>query len=114
MAIDRSVRSLSALSGASSSGVLNLVAISMAQAENPNHRAAPLFRSRVLNSSIILKHRLRADEMDLFWPRRALATKVIIPFQVADLRAGGKSLFVGQRGFEDLLHQIGITPIPKT
>jgi hypothetical protein len=107
MAADRSIRCLSALSGASSSRVLNLAAIALAQTDNANHREAPLFQSKVINGSIILKHRLRADETDHFTDRRALATKVIVPFQKTDLRFGGQSLFVGQRGFESLLYEVG-------
>ena len=105
--MDRSVRSLVGLSGASSSRVLNLGAIAFAQADNPKHRAAPFFDSPILNSSIILKHRLRSDEMDLFMPRRTIATKVIFPFEKTDLRSGGRSLFVGQRGYEHMLQEIG-------
>ena len=107
MAVDRTVRSLTALAGASSGRVLNLTAIGIAQAENTAHAARPMFASRVLNNAIILKHRLRADEMDMFRIRRALATKVIIPFEKTDLRAGGRSLFVDQRGFEELLEEVG-------
>jgi len=88
MATDRTVRSLSALSGASSSRVLNLLAIGLTQAENEGHRNAPLFGSFIINNSIILKHRLRADEVDLFPVRRVLATKVIIPFERSDLKVG--------------------------
>ena len=105
--MDRSVRSLVGLSGASSSRVLNLGAIAFAQADNPKHRAAPFFDSPILNSSIILKHRLRSDEMDLFMPRRTIATKVIFPFEKTDLRSGGRSLFVGQRVYEHMLQEIG-------
>ncbi|HKQ43860.1 MAG TPA: hypothetical protein VJS47_00545 [Rhizomicrobium sp.] len=107
MANDRTVRSLSALEGASSSRVLNLIAIADANAENENHGRAPLFVSKVINNSIILKHRLRADETDLFSPRRAMATKIIIPFERTDLKFGGRSLFIAQRGFEDLLQEVG-------
>ena len=107
MAIDRNVRCLSALSGAASNRVLNLTAIGLSQSDNDGHRDKPLLLSRILNNSIILKHRLRADEADLFSPRRALATKIIIPFERNDLRAGGRSMFVGQRGFEKLLKEIG-------
>jgi hypothetical protein len=107
MANDRSVRSLTALAGASSGRVLNLTAIGLVQAENAAHAARPMFASRVLNNAIILKHRLRADEMDMFLARRALATKVIVPFERTDLRAGGRSLFVDQRGFEELLNEVG-------
>ena len=107
MATDRTVRSLSALSGASSSRVLNLLAIGLTQAENQGHRNAPLFGSFIINNSIILKHRLRADEIDLFPVRRVLATKVIIPFERSDLKVGGRSMFIGQQGFETLLREVG-------
>jgi hypothetical protein len=107
MSADRSVRCLSALSGASSNRVLNLVAIGAANAENPNYLTAPLFHSKIINSTIILKHRLRADEMDFFHARRVQATKIIIPFERTDLGAGGQSLFIGQRGFEGLLREVG-------
>jgi hypothetical protein len=107
MASDRNVRCLSALSGASSNRVLNLTAIGQAQNDNDNYRQKPLLLSRILNNAIILKHRLRADEVDLFVPRRAVATKIIIPFEKADLRAGGRSMFVDQRGFSQLLSEVG-------
>jgi hypothetical protein len=107
MAVDRSVRSLSALEGASSSRVLNLIAIAEANADNEGHRTAPLFLSNVLNRSLVLKHRLRADEVDFFTTRRALVTKIIIPFERTDLKFGGHSLFVGQRGFKQMLQEVG-------
>jgi hypothetical protein len=107
MAADRSIRCLSALTSASSNRVLNLIAIGAANIDNERHRTAPLFESKILNNAIILKHRLRADEMDLFVMRRVLATKIIIPFERSDLRVGGQSLFIGQRGYEDLLQQVG-------
>ena len=105
MSSDRSVRSLSGLGAASSNRVLNLLAIAEANADHDGHRNAPLFQSNILNSSLILKHRLRADEVDFFSTRRALATKIIIPFERSDLKFGGRSLFIGQRGFEGLLQE---------
>src|SRR5271166_4158062 len=107
MSIDRNVRCLSALSGASSSRVLNLTAIGLAQAENKAHSEKPLLLSRILNNSILLKHRLRADEVDMFMHPRALATKIIIPFERSNLKAGGQSMFVDQREFEQLLREVG-------
>jgi len=107
MSADRSVRRLSALSTASSSRVLNLIAIADANVENDGHKKSPLFLSPAFNQSLVLKHRLRADEVDLFATRRALATKIIIPFERADLKFGGRSLFVGQKGFEDLVQEVG-------
>jgi len=107
MSGDRSVRRLSALATASSSRVLNLVAIAAANAENDGHQKSPLFVSPAFNHSLILKHRLRADETDLFASRRAIATKIIIPFERNDLKFGGRSLFVGQKGFEELVQEVG-------
>jgi hypothetical protein len=107
MAVDRSVRSLTSLNNASSSRVLNLTAIGLAQVENPEHRKNPLFVSPVINGAIIIKHRLRADEVDMFSPRRTIATKVIVPFERTDLKQGGRSLFIGQRGFEAMLREVG-------
>jgi hypothetical protein len=107
MSVDRSVRRLSALANASSSRVLNLVAVADANADNDGHRRAPLFVSPVFNNSLILKHRLRADENDLFAARRAIATKIIIPFERNDLKFGGRSFFVGQKGFEEMVQEVG-------
>jgi hypothetical protein len=107
VAIDRTVRCLSSLGAASSSRVLNLAAIALENAETPGHRTSPFFDSPVINGSIILKHRLRADEIDSFANRRAVATKVIIPFEKTDLRAGGRSFFIGQRGYEEMLREVG-------
>ncbi|MBV9993380.1 MAG: hypothetical protein JOZ72_19060 [Alphaproteobacteria bacterium] len=107
MTVDRSVRSLSQLTTASSSRVLNLAQIGLAQADNPQHAASPLFQSPAMNSAIIVKHRLRADETYLFAEARAVATKIIIPFEKADLRVGGRSFFFGQRGFLDSFREVG-------
>ena len=107
MANDRSVRFLSALGGASTSRVLNLLRISLDNAKNPEHAEKPLFLSPIINRSFLLKHRTRADETYLFPSPRAVATKIIIPFDPSDLRAGGRSLFVDQRGYAEALREAG-------
>ena len=107
MANDRSVRFLSALGGASTSRVLNLLHIAAENAGDPEHLQKPLFVSPIINTSFLLKHRILADEAYLFATPRALATKIIIPFDPADLRAGGRSLFVDQRGYVDALRTVG-------
>lgn len=107
MASDRNFRSLTSLSGASTSRVLNLLALTDRHSENSDFRRNAMFASQHLNSAIIVKHRLRGDEMDLFSSPRASGTKVIFPFEKSDLRSGGKSLFVGQRGYETLLQEVG-------
>lgn len=103
---DRSSRSLRALERtASTSRVLNLLAIANRSSTRPDWEEQPLFRNRVLNAAILLKHRLRADETYLFDDYRTSATKIIIPFERRDLGLGGQSFFVGQRGWLDLLRE---------
>ena len=107
MANDRSVRFLSALGGASTSRVLNLFRIAADNLDNPEHLEKPLFISPIINKTFLLKHRTRADESYLFASPRAVATKIIIPFDSNDLRAGGRSLFVDQRGYAETLREAG-------
>ena len=104
--VDRSSRSLRALERtASTSRVLNLLAIANSHGAREDWAEQPLFRNRVLNASMLLKHRLRADETYLFDDYTTSATKIIIPFERSDLALGGQSFFVGQRGWLDLLRE---------
>lgn len=100
----RQVRSLEHLENtASTARVLNLRALAMRHAGNPDYRAKPLFLNQSLNRSIILKHRLRHNEHEEFYGYRHSATKILVPIEVADLRMGARYLFVGQRNFAQLL-----------
>jgi hypothetical protein len=107
VANDRSVRFLKALGGASTSRVLNLLRIHQLHAGNPEHLAKPLFISPLVNKAFVLKRRTRSDESYLFTSPRTVATKLVIPFDDNDLRTGGRSLFVDQRGYADALRQVG-------
>ena len=107
LSADRSVRFLHALGGASLSRVLNLGQIARVNKDDPEHAARPLFKSPIINTAFILKHRMRSDETYMFNSVRSVATKIIIPFDLNDLRAGGRSLFVEQRGFVDSLRSAG-------
>ena len=101
---DRMMRSLRALERtASTSRVLNLIAVEAESQRRPEYSQAPMFRNRVLNTALILKHRLRNDDIYLFDEARPTATKIIIPFDRSDLGLGGQSVFVGQRGWADLV-----------
>ena len=104
---DRSVRFLSALGGASTSRVLNLVQIGRQHKALPEYTARPLFLSPIIDNCFIMKHRIRDDEAYMFSSPRPVATKLIIPFDLADLRSGGRSLFVDQRGFLDSFRLLG-------
>jgi hypothetical protein len=104
---DRSYRSLSGLERtASTSRVLNLAAVASQNAGDPEYESAPFFKATSLNGAVIIKHRLRPDEQYIFEQTKRISTKVIIPFERTDLGLGGRSLFVGQRGWQELLYQL--------
>lgn len=102
----RIFRSLTSLQGASTSRVLNLHAISQ-KIQGDVAPADAFFSSPALNSAIIMKHRMRSDDLDLMPARKAVCTKIIVPFDRQDLRAGGKSLFVGQQNYAETLRDVG-------
>jgi hypothetical protein len=87
--------------------VLNLARITADNADNVEHSEKPLFVSPAVNRSFLLKHRTRADDSYLFASPRSIATKIVIPFDPTDLRAGGRSLFVDQRGYVETLREAG-------
>jgi hypothetical protein len=104
---DRSFRSLSGLERtASTSRVLNLAAVASQNTGDPEYEASPFFRAAALNGAVIIKHRIRNDEQYIFEQAKRISTKVIIPFERTDLSLGGRSLFVGQRGWQELLNQL--------
>lgn len=101
------MRFLAALRGASTSRVLNLHRIAADQAEDSQHKEKPFFASPVINRSFLLKHRTRSDEGYLFAGTRPTATKIIVPFDINDLKSGGRSLFIDQRGYTESLRAAG-------
>ncbi len=97
----RELRSLANLGEtASTSRVLNLSQIYMMSNEDKEYNRRPFFRDARLNKSIIIKHSLRANELELFSRPRRTATKILIPFDPSDLRVGAASIFVDQVGFK--------------
>jgi hypothetical protein len=103
---DRTIRSLANLRGsASTARVLNLTRVHREHGRTEAWAAEPLFRNPVLNKAMILKHRLRRDEVDRFRLRRYVATKIILPIDAEDLRVGGRYLFIGENGFESSMAQ---------
>ena len=104
---DRSFRSLSGLEKtASTSRVLNLAAVASQNVGDPEYESSPFFNAASLNGAVIIKHRIRNDEQYIFDAAKRISTKVIIPFERTDLGLGGRSLFVGQRGWQELLYQL--------
>jgi hypothetical protein len=100
-------RSLKALERtASTSRVLNLAALSLKHADNPEHTLRPFFTAPALNASVILKHRLRSNEAEYVHSANRTATKLIVPFERSDLALGGRSVFVGERGWVECLQEL--------
>lgn len=86
--------------------MLNLSVVEMRDGRDPEYAAQPFFKSRILNSAILLKHRVRADERYVFDGPATSATKIILPFESTDLGLGARSMFVGQRGWRELLKEL--------
>ena len=104
---DRSVRRLTALEqSASTARVLNLLSTHRKHGADPELAAAPFFKNRLLDYSLILKHRLRPQEYGDFAKPQQTVTKILIPIDNTDLRAGAHSFFVGQRNFEELAESV--------
>jgi hypothetical protein len=107
MTTDRTVRSLAQLERSGSTArVLNLNAIAQRAPPATDGQAAPLFHHHLLNRCIVIKHRLRSEEQELFGDYRLLATKVVLPIDSKDLAAGAHYFFIGQRGYSDLINKV--------
>ena len=109
---ERAFRNLDNLRvSASTARVLNLLRVGAEHGRTDGWRDAPLFENATLNRCLIIKHRLRRNEVDEFRVRRYVATKIILPIDGADLRVGGRYIFVDQIGFDQMLEQsLGIGP----
>jgi hypothetical protein len=88
---------------ASTARVLNLLRVHNLRRLDPEYGEKPFFSNATLNKAIFLKHRLRRNERELFFDARRTATKIIIPIDGADLKLGGRYVFVGQINFERML-----------
>lgn len=101
---DRAIRNLANLqNSASTTRVLNLAKVAKQFGALSEYKASPFFNNTLLNKSIILKHRLRGHEVESFHDHRSVATKIILPIDRDDLRAGARYAFIGQIGYEGLL-----------
>jgi hypothetical protein len=104
---DRAVRSLAYLEdSASTARVLNLLRVSRRRSADPDYLENPFFRNAVLNRAIILKHRLRRNERDIFADARQTATKIIVPIDGKDLKLGGRSVFVDQINYDGIMSAV--------
>ena len=108
---DRAVRSLEFLEkSASTARVLNLFQIQKMHGHTEAWREEPLFQSPGLNQALLIKHRLRRNETDLFRGHRRVATKIVVPIDGRELKAGGRYVFVEQIDYASILKEVfGIT-----
>lgn len=90
----------------STTRVLNLALTSERFGTTQEYQEKPLFNNRRLNTSLILKHTIRASEREYIHRHGTTATKIVLPFAASDLRLGGASFFVGQADFERKLREI--------
>jgi hypothetical protein len=101
---DRTVRNLAHLEeSASTARVLNLLRVHRRRKNDPAYSEKPFFQNQTLNRSIILKHRLRRNERELFFDGRSTATKIIIPIDGEELKLGGRFVFFGQINFDNMM-----------
>ncbi|MBB5746035.1 hypothetical protein [Brevundimonas variabilis] len=108
---DRAFRSLESLEkSASTARVLNLLQVARDYRLTPDWVDRPLFRTPELNACLLLKHRLRRNEYDIFRVPRQVATKIVVPIDRWDLKTGGRYVFVGQINYERTMAQVfGVT-----
>ena len=104
---DKQHRDLAKLEQSGSSArVLSLLEIHRRHGANPAHREDPFFADPLLNRAIIIKHRLRRDELGLFDDGRQTTTKIILPLDSQDLRLGARSVLVRQTGYEAIMESV--------
>lgn len=104
---DQAVRSLITLSRSGSTArTLNLHAAWLKHGHEDGHQQRRFFGSPALNRAIIVKHRLRGDEVADFADGRTSATKIIIPIDFTNLGSGAWSFFIGQRQYEAALAEV--------
>ncbi|MBP6690112.1 MAG: hypothetical protein KA153_08975 [Hyphomonadaceae bacterium] len=89
----------------STARVLNLAAVFERFGETPEYAAKPLFRSKLLNRALIIKHAVRKAERDLFELPLRSTTKIILPYSTKELELGGVSVLVRERRWEKVLRQ---------
>ena len=108
---DTGFRNLALLDvSASTARVLNLRHTALHHASDPDLALRPFFESPALNRGIVIKHSLRSNELEVFEQPRTSATKVVLPIDHNNLRAGAKYFFIGQRDYEGVLeHEFGLS-----
>src|SRR5579875_2319907 len=95
---------------ASTARVLNLRHTCLRHGADPEVKLRPFFANLALNRAIVVKHHLRGNDLEAFDHVRTSATKVLLPIDHNNLRAGAKYFFVGQRDYDAVVeHEFGLS-----
>jgi len=99
-------RGLAALElNSSTARVLNLNKIYEIAGKNNEYKLYPFFHNKILNRSIIVKHKLSSSEIHDYHELRPICTKLVIPIDTNNLKLGVYYVFVGQKDFMKILGQ---------
>jgi hypothetical protein len=85
---------------------LNLAGTVRRAAADPASLTPPFFSHPLLNRCIILKHRVRPNEMEAFLAAKQNATKILLPIDPNDLKLGAHYFFVGQKDFDEVTSNV--------
>lgn len=91
---------------ASTARVLNLVSVAREWSDTPEYSAQPFFRSRILNTALFVKHRLRRDEAYVLTCENQITTKIILPLHREQLELGGQSVMLDHPGWRETLAEV--------
>ena len=83
--------------------MLDLHALAVDPPPDPDYHERPLFVHPILNRAIIAKQNVRPGEETRSRPQRIDQTKVIFPFDAADLELGGHCLFIDRKTLPHVL-----------
>lgn len=104
---DRTVRRLTHIQKtASTTRILNLSKINQQRSIISANVVSRLFRNKTMENAVIIKHRVRLHESDIFEKVRFNSTKILIPFDLKDFRFGAHCIFVGQKNFDVISEDI--------
>jgi len=99
-------RSLAALElNSSTARILNLNKIYENHRKDDEYKLYPFFINKILNRSIIVKHRLSNSEIQDYKELKPISTKLVIPIDTNNLKLGTYYVFVGQKDFIKILGQ---------
>ena len=82
--------------------MLNLARTVRKNEDDPGLLDPPFFNHPLLNRSLIIKHRIRANEVEMFSTPTQNATKILLPIDPNDLKLGAQYFFMGQKDFDEV------------